>query len=254
MNGLIQAAVEARSLAVVEKPQIATVEFTFAMGEDIEPGKVMRFYKELGESEDGTTGFRAVVGLGGSTAFTIKTGIGADEFQPKMYGIVMYSHEFNVYFDDSSQEQFPVCHSSDAITGENRITGETCDCSKCPRNRREPGESQKECRNKRRLYILTQNMMVPMVLDVPPGSLKGWKDYQKALRMLGFREPHEVLTEFSLEKVTNANKITYSKIIMKPVGLLPKETVKTVEAIRAVFKPDEIELEDFVDITEDVDG
>lgn len=252
MNGLIQAAVEARSLAVVEKPQVATVDFAFAMGEDVEPGKVMRFYKELGESEDGMTGFRAVVGLGGSTAFTVKTGIGDDQFPAKMYGVVLYSHDFNVYFNDELQGEPPECFSGDGITGENRITGETCDCSKCPRNRRADGKKSKDCRNKRRLYILTEGVMVPMVLDIPPASLRsGWKKYRDALRMLGFREPHEVLTEFSLERATNANKNVYSKIIMKPMGLLPKETVKTVEAIRSVFKPNEIELEDFVDISEE---
>lgn len=252
MNGLIQAAVEARSLAVTEKPQVPTVEFALEMGADVDPRKVMQFYKELGESEDGMTGFRAVVGLGGSTAFTVKTGIGDDQFPSKIYGIVLYSHDFNVYFNDELQGEPPECFSGDGITGHNRITGETCDCSKCPRNRRSDGKKSKECRNKKRTYVLTEGLMVPMVLDLPPASLKsGWKPYQSALRMIGFRSPHEVLTEFSLERATNANKNIYSKIIMKPVGLLPKETVKTVEAIRTVFKPDEIELEDFVDVTED---
>ena len=252
MNGLIQAAVEARSTTIIERPQVATVEFSLGMGADVDPRKVMRFYKELGESEDGLTGLRAVVGLGGSTAFTVKNAIGEDEVPTKIYGVILYAHDLNEYYNDEAQGEPPECVSKDGITGHNRVTGETCECSQCPRNRRSEGKKAKDCRNKKRLYILTEQQMEPMVLNIPPASLNsGWKPYQAALRMIGFRSPHEVLTEFSLERATNANKNVYSKIIMKPVGLLPKETVKTLETIRSVFKPDEIELDDFVDITED---
>lgn len=246
MNGLIQSAVASRGLAVVQPESIQDASFPVPFDTD---GKLAKFYQDLSkEIETDTPIYRATVGLGGSRDFNVRTGMEEmDTSSPRICGIILYAHDFNVYFDEDLPGEPPVCTAIDGITGANRLTGETCSCADCPKNRRVDG--RKECRNKVRLYVLTEGTPVPLAIDVPPASLIVWKNFRRSLRHFGYLEPQDVLTEFVLEAAQNANKIKYSKIKMKVIGKLDKDTAEKVEWIRQNFVPDmTVELTDFTEV------
>lgn len=251
MNGLIQNAVNERSIALVQPANTQTVDFRLCT-EDGTGEKLARYYAELGREDDEVPVYKATVGLGGSTYFEVHTGIEElDTTTDRIYGIIIYAHDLNVCFEKDSTGEPPVCVSMDGVTGHDRLTGETCDCEDCPRNCANKGE-RKECRNKKRLYILTEGTPVPLVIDLPPTSLKAWKTYTKSLNHLGFLRPHEVLTEFTLESAVNANKIKYSRVKIKASGRLKPEMAEQIEWIRKLFKPLEtVEVAEFEVMEED---
>jgi hypothetical protein len=244
MTALVQNALENRNLKVVEPEAMPVVPFdVYTQGGD----KLGRYYSELGADEDDVPIFRATVGLGGSRDFNITTGIeDLDKSSPSICGVVFYAHNMNVFFDEATPGEPPVCVSKDGITGFDRNTEETCDCTNCPRNKPKNG-GRRECRNKVRLYVLTSGTPVPMAIDVPPASLMAWKKYKSSLRHFGFLEPHEVLTEFTLEAAVNAQKIKYSKIKLRMLGKLEPEAVQKIELIQQFFKPEIFEA-DFEEI------
>jgi len=251
MNGLIQNTVAERSIALVQPANTSVVDFRIC-AEDETGEKLAKYYADLGKEEDEVPVYKATVGLGGSTFFSVQTGIEEmDTTTDRIYGVIIHSHDLNVCFEKDSTGEPPVCVSMDGITGRDRLTGETCDCEDCPRNCAERGE-RKECRNKKRLYILTEGTPVPLVIDLPPTSLKAWKTYTKSLNHLGFLRPHEVLTEFTLEPAVNAAKIKYSRVKIRVAGRLKPETAEQIGWIRKLFKPAEtIEVFDFADVAEE---
>lgn len=246
MNGLIQSTVANRSMAVVQPESIQDIGFPVPVDAD---GKLARFYQDLSkEIETDVPIYRATVGLGGSKDFNVRTGMeDMDTTANRILGVILYAHDMNVYFDEDLQGEPPVCAAIDGITGQNRLTGETCECADCPLNRRVDG--RKPCRNKVRLYVLTDGTPVPLAIDVPPASLLVWKNFRRSLRHFGYLEPQDVLTEFQLETATNANKIKYSKLRMKVAGKLDQDTAEKVEWIRQNFVPDmTVELTDFTEV------
>ena len=247
MTALVQNALENRNLKLVEPEAMPVVPFDlYDQGGD----KLGRYYSELGAEEDAVPIFRATVGLGGSRDFNISTGIeDMDRSASSICGVIFYAHNMNVYFDEEKQGEPPVCASKDGVTGFDRITEETCDCANCPRDKPKNG-GRRECRNKVRLYVLTSGTPVPLAIDVPPASLMAWKKYRSSLRHFGFLEPHEVLTEFTLESAFNAQKIKYSKLKIRMLGKLETEAVQKIELIQQFFKPEIFEA-DFEEITND---
>ena len=68
----------------------------------------------------------------------------------------------------------------------------------------------KACKNKRRIYILREGELIPLLLTLPTGSMKEFAVYIKRLLAKG-KKSHSVVTRFSLKKVNNAGGIAYSQ-------------------------------------------
>ena len=84
-------------------------------------------------------------------------------------------------------------------------------CAHCPLNQFGSGENGgKACKNKRRIYILREGELIPLLLTLPTGSMKEFSVYVKRLLAKG-RKTSAVVTRFSLKKVTNAGGIAYSQ-------------------------------------------
>lgn len=66
----------------------------------------------------------------------------------------------------------------------------------------------KACKNRRRLYLLREGEIFPMILSLPTGSLKGFTRY--LMRILPkYKNSNAVVTRFTLKK---ANSNTASPI------------------------------------------
>jgi len=137
----------------------------------------------------------------------------------------------------------PVCKSDDGERGHpterGRELGATGDCRTCPLAQWGANNTPPACKERRELFILREGDMFPMVLSIPPSSLKVWKEY---VRPLGFQGlPHWMaITRFKLQTATNPNGDPYAQLKLEFVGKVDpnqKEVLKQYrEALMATFR------------------
>lgn len=182
---------------------------------------------------------RVKIPSGGGLAFEVP---GDDPDSPDMVkelvGVIVDHHPINVYYRESytgGNEQ-PDCASDDGKVGDGDPGG---DCSKCPLNQwgSDPdGGRGKACQNKRRVYILREGDLFPVLLSLPATSLKAFADFM-AKRVLGKgRRSYEVLTRVTLKKATSGGGITYSQAQFAVAGTLDMETAKRAMDMAAGIK------------------
>ena len=152
---------------------------------------------------------------GGGLAFEVP---GDDPDNPEtaqsLTGVIVHHHPVNVYWehDFDGSGGLPDCSSPDGKRGLDTRTGEIRDCATCPFNQFGSGGkgSAKACKNTHRVYLLRENEALPILLTLPPTSLRAFKDYlAKRLIMKGKRSA-DVITCIKLKKEKNADGIAYS--------------------------------------------
>ena len=187
-------------------------------------------YAEIAEAQKevgGMVTFRAKVATGGGKAFDIITGDeDSDTSVPSFAGVIVYNHACNAYFDeDSTGNTPPVCSSLDGVTGVDTSEGECFACKTCPRNVYGTAKNGrgKACKNMHRLYIMVEGMPIPLILSLPPTSLKGWQTYRLTTLATKRLKPSEVVTEFSLTSETSQSGQKYSVVKFKLLGRLAPE-------------------------------
>lgn len=185
---------------------------------------------------------RAKIPSGGGLAFELP---GETEDEPVMStdltGVLIHHHPVNAYWKEeyAGGNVQPDCSSHDGKQGVERETGEIHDCSKCPHNQFGSGKngSGKACKNIHRCYILQEGNPVPIILALPPTSLKYIRDYiGKRILLKGLR-CYDAVTKITLKKEKSADGITYSRAAFAFVSKLTDEqraeTKAMVEMIKA---------------------
>ena len=185
---------------------------------------------------------RVKIPAGGGIAFELP---GEDEDNPEsspaIIGVILDHHAVNVYWRDqfSGGSAQPDCSSADGKTGIDRETGGTRDCATCPCNQfgSDPKSGKgKACKNAHRLYILQDGSPVPIVLALPPSSLKSLRDYiGKKILLKGLRS-YEAITKITLKKEANADGIVYSRAVFSFQDRLGEEQLKAALQMRDVVR------------------
>lgn len=124
--------------------------------------------------------------------------------------VILHHHPLYAYYTDkyTGGSNPPDCGSFDGVIGEGNPGGE---CVKCPYNKFGSGESgAKACKNRRRIYLLREGEIFPMILSLPTGSLKSFTRYIMRLLSKG-KKSNAVVTKFTLKKATNNSGIAYSQ-------------------------------------------
>ena len=147
----------------------------------------------------------------GSTVFELP---GEDADEPdaakEFSGVVLWHHPLFAYYKIAyvGGNNPPDCGSFDGTIGVGNPGG---DCSKCPYNQLGSGANgSKLCKNRRRIYILREGEIFPLLLSLPTGSLKEFTRYIKRLLGKGYKS-NMIVTRFSLKKTVNSGGITYSQ-------------------------------------------
>ena len=154
---------------------------------------------------------RVKIPAGGATMFELP-GDEADE--PEMVkefsAVILYHHPVLQYYKEkyTGGSNPPDCGSFDGITGEGEPGGA---CAKCPLNQFGSGENNaKACKSRRRIFLLREGELFPLILSLPTGSMKEFSRYIKRLLSKG-KKSNMVVTRFSLRKATNSSGIAYSQ-------------------------------------------
>jgi len=172
---------------------------------------------------------RVKIPSGGGLAFEVP---GDDPENPdaekELVGVIVDHHPVNAYWADkyAGANNPPDCSSMDGKVGMDQ-DGNRKPCNSCPMNEWGTAEDGrgKACKNMHRLYIIREGEMLPLLLTLPPTSLKNLSDYI-ALRIVskGMRS-YGVVTKVSLKKAQNAGGINYSQAVFAVAGTLAPEQV-----------------------------
>lgn len=147
----------------------------------------------------------------GSTVFELP---GEDADEPDAVkdfsGVILWHHPLFAYYRNTytGGSNPPDCGSFDGVTGTGDPGG---NCAKCPYNQFGSGSNRsKLCKNRRRIYVLREGEIFPLLLSLPTGSLKEFTRYIKRLLGKGMKS-NTVITRFSLKKTVNTGGIAYSQ-------------------------------------------
>jgi hypothetical protein len=146
----------------------------------------------------------------GSTVFEIPAEDGESGVAKEFSAVILYHHPLFAYYQDkyTGGNNPPDCGSFDGVVGEGNPGG---NCKQCPLNKFGTGENgSKACKNRRRIYVLREGEIFPLLLSLPTGSLKEFTKYIKRLLSRG-KKSNAVVTRFSLRKATNSGGIAFSQ-------------------------------------------
>lgn len=192
------------------------------MTEDINLGEM------IAEEMDGLTPTfeRIKIPAGGGLAFEVP---GEEPDSPdsvkEFKAVIIYHHPMNAYYKEkyAGGNTPPDCSSLDGKVGTKPDTGEICDCKTCPYAQFGSGENNgKACKQKRRIFLLREGEMLPLILSLPTGSLQEFSRYVMRLLQKGVKT-NQVVTKFTLKKAQNSGGISYSQAIFSMDRMLSSE-------------------------------
>ena len=192
----------------------------------------------LAQELDGLEGGfeRIKIPSAGSTVFEVP---GDDPAQPdavkEFSAVILYHHPLYAYYKSkyTGGSQPPDCGSFDGVIGTGDPGG---NCQKCPYNQFGSGENgSKACKNRRRIYVLREGEIFPLLLSLPTGSLKEFSRYIKRLLSKG-KKSNSVVTKFSLKKATNSGGISYSQAQFTLDRVLTPQELALIENLSAQVK------------------
>jgi hypothetical protein len=167
---------------------------------------------------------------------------GADDEDPvkEFEAVILMSHSCNAYWPDafgSTDNKNPACASMDGKEGMTQ-DGEVISCATCPYNQfgsSKAGDGKgKACKNMRRLYLLREGDVLPLVLSLPPSALAAYDKYRTRLSTAG-KKSLAVMTKFTLVKSKNAQGTAYSVPQFEAVSVLPLAEVERVREYAAAM-------------------
>jgi len=179
---------------------------------------------------------RIKIPSGGVTSFEMPAEDGEDTVSVKEFsGVIIYHHPLNAFYATkyTGGSNPPDCGSFDGVTGIGTPGGS---CKSCPYNQFGTGENgSKACKNRRRVYILREGELFPLLLSLPTGSLKAFTRFVK-LQLSKGRKLNSVVTKFALKKAVNAGGIAYSQAIFTLDRVLEPEEHAFIETLSEQIK------------------
>ena len=152
--------------------------------------------------------------------------------------VILYHHPINSYYKEkfNGSNNPPDCASIDGKIGVESETGECKDCKSCPLAKFGSGENGgMACKQKRRMYLIREGEMLPMIMTLPTGSLGEFTKYVTRLVTKGMKANH-VVTKFTLKRAQNSTGINYSQVVCSVERVLSPEEKKNVAAMSEQVK------------------
>jgi hypothetical protein len=180
------------------------------------------------------------VPAGGGQSWEVQTLDGVQPMQA-IEGIILHFKDPRAYWKEKMGDgnKPPDCKSDDGLVGVGSPGG---DCLKCPLaqfgtatdEKGNPAAGQ-ACKQMRMMLFLRQDSILPMLIMLPPTSLKNAKQYFMRLAGNGLHF-RAVVTQLRLEKTKNAKGTAYSVVTMSRSRDLNKEELERVMQVGMAMK------------------
>lgn len=166
---------------------------------------------------------RVKIPAGGGLAFEIP-GAEEPETAREIVGVILAHYAMRAYWPEAftGQGTPPVCSSLDGRTGQGDPGGA---CTKCERAAWGTGKGDRgqACKLMHRLFVLREGQMFPLILSVPPTSVRNVGVYMTRLASAG-QHFRGVMTKIKLAKDRNQDGIEYSKVdLFRVADLTPEQ-------------------------------
>jgi len=174
---------------------------------------------------------------GGNIFWSIPTLEGKAKPVDVIEGIILMHRDIRLYWkeDYTGAKTPPDCFSDDTITGHGDPGGV---CELCPFNEfgsTRKGTKAKACKQMKLLFLMKPGNSLPIIVPVPPTSLKPVKEFMLQLAMEGFKYRHVVLS-IGLESAKNEGGIEYGRIVPVKLASLPDEACAQIDAYVRQFE------------------
>ena len=173
---------------------------------------------------------------GGGLAFEVPGEDGEPEMAKEFSAVILFHHPMNAFYEGkyTGGHQPPDCASLDGKIAADRATGEVRSCTDCPKNEfgSKDDSGGKACQNRRRLFLLREGELFPVVLNLPAGSLQPFNDYVRTLLNKRTKTSF-VVTRFRLKKVQSVGGVDYSQAqfsVDRPLEPAEKDFVARLSA------------------------
>lgn len=195
---------------------------------------------DLAEDMDGLqmSFIRAKIPGGGVTQFELPGDDASNpSYVPTLQGVILFNHPSNAYWPEDvepSEDNPPLCQAVDGKTGYGEPGGS---CATCAMNKF--GSSSKgggkACKNMRVLYLLRSGEMMPIQLNLPPTSLRPFREFVNNNFVMRQRATYGSLVEIGLKR-EEANGYPYGVATFKKLYDFTGEELERVKAYAATFR------------------
>jgi hypothetical protein len=157
----------------------------------------------------------------------------------ELVGVIVDHHPVNAYWAEkyAGQNNPPDCSALDGKIGVTK-DGQQRPCNSCPHNAWGTAEDGrgKACKNMHRVYILRDGDFFPLLLTLPPTSIKNFADYIAKRVLAKNCRSYEVITKISLKKAVSGGGITYSQAVFSLAGVLHQDITQKMAEYSAGIK------------------
>lgn len=162
---------------------------------------------------------RVTVPAGGGVSWCIPT-LDGDENTQEIVGVIVGVQNCRAYWagDFSGGGDPPDCVSEDNVTGVGDPGGLCKNCPMAEFGSDSRGKGQ-ACKQIKRLFVLRPKSMLPLVVTLPPTSIRPATKYLLRLAGAGLKYQAAV-TRITLEKTKNSEGISYSTAVFALAGNL----------------------------------
>ena len=200
--------------------------------------------EELAEDMDGLSmSFsRIKIPSGGGKFFEIPTD---DPDNPEsattLEGVILHHHAHCAYWPESNDDEDnkPMCSSYDGKVGIGDPGGACATCQLNTFGTAAKGAG-KACKNMRVIYLLRSGEYLPIQINLPPTSIKPFKDFYSKAFALRRRAPYGSIVRIGLKQENNG-KEDYSVATFRRVADFSGEKLQQVKAYASNFK-DQLKL------------
>ena len=151
-------------------------------------------------------------------------------------GVIIFKHNTRSYwaksFDEGEVDSPPDCFSEDGNIGVGEPGGE---CESCPMAQFGSDGNGQACKKHQRLYVLMQDDLLPVTLNIPTGSLRKAKSYYLSLAQKGVPY-YGIITSFTVTDAKNKQGIKYPEINFSVKKFLSQDEIKAAKGYKEMFK------------------
>lgn len=219
--------------------QMATTELTELITGNLAPGETIGV-RDLP---------RIKIPTAGLTHWAVPS-IEGEEMVKEVRGIIVHVGNRRVYWEKSYEDtgggEQPDCSSENGIigvtntdAGPGAAIGDSLSCATCAFNefgdKDEKGFTEgKPCKEVRQIFLLPTDGILPMVINVTPGSLANAKEYFVGLMNVR-KQRTDVETVLTLQKAQG--RVEYSQVVFRKGRDLSPEAVEHVRSYAALIGP-----------------